>query len=86
MARGKKHASMPANYDPHKIVQAWNMANSPQEVADRFAMTKEQVTQLASVFRKKSVFMKNMRKGPESKIDWRELASFSKKFQKQVSQ
>ena len=72
----------PGQYDPKKIIEAWNTSNTPEEVAKKFNMTKEQVTQLASQWRRKKIYMKSMRKGPASKMNIEELIEFSNKFKR----
>lgn len=79
MARQKSKSH---SYDPKEFVKVWNTSDNPDDVARRFSMTKEQVTSLASQWRNKhGVFLKIMRKGPEVKTDWAELAKFSKQYQ-----
>jgi hypothetical protein len=72
-----------AKYDPKKVIASWNKAEDPKEAAAATGLTREQITQLASTFRKKGIFMKNMKKGPD-KSDLNELIQFSKKYEKQV--
>lgn len=81
MAKRQKAKSQ-LNYDPKEFVKVWNTSETPQDVAQRFSMTKEQVTALASQWRKNhGIFLKSMKKGPSVKINWSELAQFSKKFE-----
>ena len=54
-------------------------ATEPKEVADRLGMNRQQVTQLASNYRRKGIFMKKMPKGPV-KTNLEELILFSKQF------
>lgn len=81
-----RHKAKPANYDPMEFVKVWNTSETPEDVAKRFSMTKDQVTAKASQWRRDhGIFMKIMKKGPSTKVDWDELAQFSKKYQKNVS-
>ena len=70
---------MKSKYNPKDLISAWNKATEPKEVAERLNMNRQQVTQLASNFRRKGIFMKRMPKGPV-KTNLEELILFSKQF------
>ena len=67
-------------YSAKDLISAWNKATEPKEVAERLGMNRQQVTQLASNYRRKGIFMKKMPKGP-MKTNLEELILFSKQFQ-----
>lgn len=70
------------NIDYKEFITAWNKSKTPQEVAEKFNVNREQVIQLSSTLRRRDIFMKKMRKGPLHKEQWEELAKFSKQFAK----
>jgi len=71
-------------YTAKDLISAWNKATEPKEVADRLGMNRQQVTQLASNYRRKGIFMKKMPKGP-MKTNLEELILFSKQFEEKQS-
>ena len=73
-----------SKYTAKDLISAWNKATEPKEVADRLGMNRQQVTQLASNYRRKGIFMKKMPKGPV-KTDLEELILFSKQFAEKQS-
>jgi len=75
---------MTKSYDPKNLIATWNKADDTEEVATKLSLSKDQVVQLASMYRKKGIFMKKMKKGPD-KTDINDLIQFSKKFEKQTA-
>jgi hypothetical protein len=62
-------------------VQTWQRANDPDDVAQKLGISKETAIQLASLYRRKNVPLKKMRKGP-SQQDWKSLADLAKRLNK----
>lgn len=69
-------------YDPHEFIRMWNTLETAGEVASKLKLSKEKVGQIANQFRKKGVYLKPMRKGPNKSINFEELVKFSNKWKK----
>lgn len=75
MANGK------SKIDPKDFVKYWQSLDETEEIANKLGTTREKVIQLASIYRRKGVPLKKMKKGP-SKTDLTELVTLAKKYSK----
>ena len=72
---------METTIEPKSFIKVWQNSDTPDEVAKKFESKKEKMSALASIYRKKGIPLKRMKKGPKLFDNIDVLVEYAKKLE-----